>query len=218
MIKAYYTSAILMDILQQFGPLSEDIEEKKKFARWRAAHIHVCLRDGEQPTKPGTIILYDKEDEMNFKDFVRRDEFVDSDEEGARPSSSYEPSKVDSPSGPAPGVTTPTSGPVSPMNVNPQQPGMPGVPGMSVGPGMPGVPGISGGVGISGGPGISGGSGMPSEPTATTFKPVVDPELIEKAQKYCKWASSALNYEDVKTAVDNLQKALHLLQFGKEMA
>jgi vacuolar protein sorting-associated protein VTA1 len=37
-----------------------------------------------------------------------------------------------------------------------------------------------------------------------------------KAQKYCKYASSALQYEDVPTAIDNLQKALRLLQTGKD--
>lgn len=41
-------------------------------------------------------------------------------------------------------------------------------------------------------------------------------DQIQKAQKYSKYATSALNYDDVKTAVENLQKALNLLQFGKE--
>uniref|UniRef100_A0AAV2K917 Vta1 C-terminal domain-containing protein n=1 Tax=Knipowitschia caucasica TaxID=637954 RepID=A0AAV2K917_KNICA len=36
------------------------------------------------------------------------------------------------------------------------------------------------------------------------------------AQKYCKYAGSALQYEDVSTAVQNLQKALKLLTTGKE--
>lgn len=36
------------------------------------------------------------------------------------------------------------------------------------------------------------------------------------AQKYCKYAGSALNYNDVKTAVDYLEKALYLLSTGKE--
>lgn len=42
------------------------------------------------------------------------------------------------------------------------------------------------------------------------------PEDFHKAQKYCKWAGSALQYEDVSTAVQNLQKALHLLTTGKD--
>lgn len=42
------------------------------------------------------------------------------------------------------------------------------------------------------------------------------PEQISKAQKYCKFAGSALNYDDVNTAIDNLTKALNILKFGKE--
>jgi vacuolar protein sorting-associated protein VTA1 homolog len=38
-----------------------------------------------------------------------------------------------------------------------------------------------------------------------------------QAQKYCKWAGSALQYEDVTTAVRNLEKALHLLNTGTEI-
>jgi vacuolar protein sorting-associated protein VTA1 len=44
----------------------------------------------------------------------------------------------------------------------------------------------------------------------------LNPEQITKAQKYCKWASSALNYDDIPTAISNLQKALKLLQTGQD--
>ena len=38
----------------------------------------------------------------------------------------------------------------------------------------------------------------------------------QKAIKFCKFASSALQYEDSKTAIENLQKALTLLTTGQE--
>jgi len=41
-------------------------------------------------------------------------------------------------------------------------------------------------------------------------------EEILTAQKYCKFAGSALQYEDIPTAITNLQKALSLLTTGKE--
>jgi len=41
-------------------------------------------------------------------------------------------------------------------------------------------------------------------------------EDLVKAQKFCKFAGSALQYEDVPTAISNLQKALSLLTTGKE--
>lgn len=42
-------------------------------------------------------------------------------------------------------------------------------------------------------------------------------EQIGKAQKFIKWAGSALNYDDVPTTVLNLRKALHLLTTGQEL-
>lgn len=44
----------------------------------------------------------------------------------------------------------------------------------------------------------------------------LSPEDFTKAQRFCKYAGSALQYEDVGTAIQNLQKALKLLTTGKE--
>ncbi|CAG8528857.1 4620_t:CDS:2 [Diversispora eburnea] len=40
----------------------------------------------------------------------------------------------------------------------------------------------------------------------------IDPNTVSQAQKHCKWAISALNYNDVKTAVENIQKTLAMLE------
>jgi vacuolar protein sorting-associated protein VTA1 len=40
---------------------------------------------------------------------------------------------------------------------------------------------------------------------------MVDDEAIAKAQKHAKWAISALNYEDIDTAVKELKNALNTL-------
>ena len=37
----------------------------------------------------------------------------------------------------------------------------------------------------------------------------------EQATKFCKFAISAMQYEDANTAIDNLTKALKLLSTGK---
>lgn len=42
------------------------------------------------------------------------------------------------------------------------------------------------------------------------------PQEINKAQKLCKFASSALEYEDIQGAIEYLGKAMKLLQTGKE--
>lgn len=51
---------------------------------------------------------------------------------------------------------------------------------------------------------------------ATTSQTSLGPEQVAQAQKLCKYASSALAYDDIPTAIDNLQKALRLLQTGKQ--
>ena len=58
----------------------------------------------------------------------------------------------------------------------------------------------------------------PSIPTyiQESHSSVASSEQIAQAQKFCKYASSALTYEDVPTAIDNLQKALKLLTNGSE--
>lgn len=52
----------------------------------------------------------------------------------------------------------------------------------------------------------------------STMVAQLTPDQIAKAQKYCKWASSALNYDDIKTAIGNLRNALELLQTGRDPA
>lgn len=44
---------------------------------------------------------------------------------------------------------------------------------------------------------------------------IVDEEAIAKAQKHARWAISALNYEDMPTAVKELREALKTLGAGK---
>ena len=41
-------------------------------------------------------------------------------------------------------------------------------------------------------------------------------QQIQKALKFSKYAASALQYEDVNTAISNLEKALTLLKTGRE--
>lgn len=43
----------------------------------------------------------------------------------------------------------------------------------------------------------------------------IGPEGVAKVQKLCKFASSALDYDDTTGAIEYLEKALHLLKTGK---
>lgn len=60
MVKSFYTAGMLMDVLMVFGELSEDIENKRKYAKWKAAYIHNCLKSGETPV-PGPPLGFDED-------------------------------------------------------------------------------------------------------------------------------------------------------------
>uniref|UniRef100_A0A674E6G3 Vesicle (multivesicular body) trafficking 1 n=1 Tax=Salmo trutta TaxID=8032 RepID=A0A674E6G3_SALTR len=49
MIKSFYTSSLLLDVLSVFGELSEENIQHRKYARWKATYIHNCLKSGETP-------------------------------------------------------------------------------------------------------------------------------------------------------------------------
>lgn len=211
MIKSFYSASLLLDVLSVFGELSEENIQHRKYARWKATYIHNCLKNGETP-QAGPIGM---------------DQDGEADEEGAEGFSGlsyggsfragHEDQSLDPGPGSAPGIGfTPAPGPSGPPTTNYNNIHIP--------------------------PGAHAPANTPAElppPSAEAAKPVpaprsvpaVDPTLLNaqqqggvhltpedftKAQKYCKYAGSALQYEDVGTAVQNLQKALKLLTTGRE--
>lgn len=48
-MKAYYTAGVIYDALLSFGELSEEATDKRKYAKYKAAYIHTCLKNGETP-------------------------------------------------------------------------------------------------------------------------------------------------------------------------
>ncbi|XP_066557748.1 vacuolar protein sorting-associated protein VTA1 homolog [Amia ocellicauda] len=195
MIKSFYTASLLIDVLSVFGELSEENFQHRKYARWKATYIHNCLKNGDTP-QAGPIgmegeaydVEYDAEAGASFR---------------------------------------------VPQDPMPSQPTMPGA---DTGD----IPTNFTNIQIP--PGAHAPANTPAEVphnTGETDKPVplprnipaVDPSLLStnqqgdvrltpedftRAQKYCKYAGSALQYEDVSAAVQNLQKALKLLTTGKE--
>lgn len=179
-----------MDILQQFGDLSEDILNKRKYAKWKAAYIHNCLKVGDKPI-PGPPGETGTDDNLIHKSLIDND----------TPETNITPptDNVSTPSTPSPAINP---GPVvTPGTANSQVtwPQFPTEPTAATVP----TPQAST-------------PSVPLLPTSSEEVANLTPEQIEKAQKYCKWAASALTYDDVKTAVNNLHKALNLLQLGKE--
>ncbi|CAB1440495.1 unnamed protein product [Pleuronectes platessa] len=219
MIKSFYTSSLLLDVLCVFGELSEENIQHRKYARWKATYIHNCLKSGETPQSGPIAMEGDGEaDEFGaagFSGFSQGGSF-----RGAPPSQSFDDQSQDP--GPAPGFGF--------------------TPGPGQGPSAPSGPGTINYNNVHIPPGAHAPANTPAElppPAAEGVKPVplprsvpaVDPTLLNaqqqggvhltpedftKAQKLCKYAGSALQYEDVGTAIQNLQKALKLLMTGKE--
>ncbi|XP_050219252.1 protein HOMOLOG OF MAMMALIAN LYST-INTERACTING PROTEIN 5 [Mercurialis annua] len=50
--KTFYAASIFFEILNQFGPLLPDLEQKQKYAVWKAADIRKALKEGRKPN-PG---------------------------------------------------------------------------------------------------------------------------------------------------------------------
>lgn len=50
--KTFYAASIFIEILHQFGPLQPDMEQKQKYAVWKAADIRKALSEGRKPV-PG---------------------------------------------------------------------------------------------------------------------------------------------------------------------
>ena len=64
-VKAFYSSGILFDVLAVFGELTPEVAHHKKYAKWKAAYIHNCLKNGETPI-PGPMATGDEEDEFQL--------------------------------------------------------------------------------------------------------------------------------------------------------
>ncbi|AQK83950.1 LYST-interacting protein 5-like protein [Zea mays] len=76
--KTFYAASIFFEILNQFGELQPDIEQKQKYAIWKAAEIRKALKEGRKPEAgpPGG----DKDEApvsttTISQDFSRRDSF-----------------------------------------------------------------------------------------------------------------------------------------------
>ncbi|XP_038150218.1 vacuolar protein sorting-associated protein VTA1 homolog [Cyprinodon tularosa] len=215
MIKSFYTSSLLIDVLTVFGELSEENVKHRKYARWKATYIHNCLKNGETP-QAGPIGMDEDEeaDEFGAEGFSGQ-----SFSHGGSFRADLPSQDQNSNQGPAPGIgfsqdpgSAPGGQPASNYNNIQIPPGahapantpaeLPAPSGEAVKP-MPAAPAV---------PNVD-----PSLFNAQQQGRVqLSPEDFTKAQKYCKYAGSALQYEDVGTAIQNLQKALKLLTTGKE--
>ncbi|KAH7947153.1 vacuolar protein sorting-associated protein VTA1 homolog [Rhipicephalus sanguineus] len=207
-IKAFYTAAYLFDVLTTFGELTDEVSNHRKYARWKAAYIHRCLKNGEVPV-PGPL----KGEDEGFEE--------DAGAVGGNPSPSNGPSGAEGgsdaflplvpgfPHGGATASGMSQPGPSSDRSSYGDHQPMPSslpvpTPGSQAPPSTPSgstqpLPSVA-----------------PIDDIRAANGVALNTEDFMKAQKYCKFAGSALQYEDVPTAIENLQKALRLLTTGSE--
>ncbi|NXW12761.1 VTA1 protein, partial [Circaetus pectoralis] len=169
--------------------------QHRKYARWKAAYIHNCLKNGETP-QPGPIGMEGE----SFADVEREEAGSSSLHSGTTQpasSSTYEANNI--PTSNYTGIHIPP-GAHAPANTPAEVPHNTGVTSNTIQPAPQNIPLVD-----------------PSLYSAQSAGEVrLTPEDFARAQKYCKYAGSALQYEDVSTAVQNLQKALKLLITGRE--
>lgn len=213
-IRMFFMAALLFEAMVVFGPLTDEISKRAKYAKFKAAYIQKCLKAGQTP-KPGPV--EDIEDPTYSQTATNPDE----------PNSSEPTTSTNTlpPAGPAsnyiaptPGKTdtqdtfilTPSPAPIYP----PQPPTRPSVPSST-----PSKTSVSPSDQQSTEPANNTSSAGASSLSATTFLATngvhLTAEDIIKGQRYCKFATSALQYDDIQTAVDNLEKALRLLKTGQ---
>lgn len=183
-VHSFFTAGLLYDVLTVFGELSEEAAQNRKYAKWKAAYIHNCLKNDETPI-PGPVeenenIVSDKNVEQETDD--------DADatmmgakwkEEGEETRESNKLINIRDTN-----LTDTDHGTIASGNIEERS---------SESKESDTVKKAEGGIELSA-------------------------EQIGKVQKFIKWAGSALNYDDVPTAVLNLRKALHLATTGQELA
>ncbi|EJD74716.1 hypothetical protein LOAG_18006 [Loa loa] len=172
-IKAFYVAGHLIDVLTLFGELDENLIATRKYAKWKAAYIHSCMKNGETP-KPGSS----GGQVGDLKDF---DMTIPQTETREEPQST-------------------ASGPVQPS--------------------------------ILPNPVACSHTVLDSAPVVETYETLHIPDTMRtsqevsensnsgrltlddymEAQKYAKYAVSALSYEDSKTAIESMLKALAILK------
>ena len=52
----FYAASTFFDILEQFGPLDDEVLEKRKYSKWKAADILKAIQSGQRPTLPDTPV------------------------------------------------------------------------------------------------------------------------------------------------------------------
>ena len=206
--KMLYVASVFFEILHQFpGAVDEDTLAKQRYAAWRAGELSACAREGKTPPPPPSAGKPSDAGHLS-------DETPESSEDGNAAGSNVANFAPASVGGAPPGV-----GFIHPS------PGLEAAPPPPAAYTPPSAPPAMQHHLLSG---SDARMGKQSPPYGAVFKPRATPSppaalppvnyaegigvaSVAEAQKHAKFAVSALGFEDVPTAIENLQKALALL-------
>lgn len=200
-VRMFYMAAILFEAMAVFGPLTDEISKRAKYAKFKAAYIQKCLKAGQTPKAgpiEGSDLEVKPEDDQSEPTDGPSSTAATSQQSLADQALATKTSGIsDAQEGikPDPFIMTPSMPPTQPPTIQamPQNPLLPQT--------------------------YESKSGQ-STISATKFQAIngnpLNAEDLIQSQKYCKFANSALQYDDVKTAVENLEKALKLLTTGQK--
>ncbi|CAB0032051.1 unnamed protein product [Trichogramma brassicae] len=205
LVLSYYTAGLLYDVLTTFGELTEENTTNRKFAQWRATYINNCLKNGETPEPPpvndddntNESIIDSNNDNEDNQAYESDDEALGSSSTPAQPMQPLMPTMPNVP----PLPSTPPH-PTPPTNI--------GAPFQFPSPPVPQQPQVS--------PAPAPRNPAPTSSVSSDAGVELSLEQSTKAKKYIKWAGSALDYDDTRTAISNLEKALTLLKTGVDPA
>ncbi|CAG8532650.1 3170_t:CDS:2 [Ambispora gerdemannii] len=234
--KNFLVASMFLELLKIFGEIETEIEEKIKYAKWKAANIVKAINSGQTPVpgppggEPEQTILGGGGDQIqnetpNFDQFpsaplssstvlpvISSPTTLDNNTNNANnvpdPWSIF-PSPPTQESNIINNINNHQQPPVStqhfdatsatihnnhgqPTNTDPERIRAPPLPPKN----------ISSHVAVA----------PPSQQQLTQIPLEIDADTIAIVQKHSKWAISALNYNDIKTAIENLQKAVVLLE------
>lgn len=202
--KTFLAASIFLELLKTFGELDSETEAKIKYAKWKATDITKALREGRQPQigspsdqqeniQQENVQQENAQQENVQQDNVQQDNVPPISEFPSPPSTFTAPlpntDTIEPPS--VPTVTAPAPAPLpapitTPVNVPVTAPVTAPLP-----------------------------APLPTMTVPDASLPLVNAN-IPSAQKHAKWAVSAMEYEDVKTARLELLNALNDLGFNHE--
>lgn len=207
-VRMFFMAAVLFEAMEVFGPLTDEVSKRAKYAKFKAAYIQKCLKAGQVP-KPGPIEGSDLE-ESNSVPGESGGGNQPSDILNSTTIKSPDATNADSSFNKDPFILTPSAQPPSLPRMPPSPQPSSKVPkslGYSDTPSKVPAPNVN----------PSSGSTIESTKFHALDGTPLNAEDLLKGQKFCKFATSALQYDDIPTAVANLEKALQLLKTGRRV-